>query len=122
MQSKRDSENVLDILGITGYDKHFLEQIDEVLLSANNKNQDENNEWNCGICTFLNHPGASNCGICGHPKSTENNAWSCLICTFRNNPYSPKCAMCNAPKPKPKPPLLRKQPTMTEKVMCSFIK
>ena len=48
--------------------------------------------------------------------------WNCPNCTFLNHYLIPNCEMCNAPKPKPKPPtLLRKQPTMTEKVIFLFI-
>ena len=102
MSSSTDPRILLDILGITQYDQEMIHQINQVFAAneAETETKDENNDgWNCRVCTFLNSPDDSKCGICGHAKSAENDIWTCLRCTYQNPPQSSRCLLCAASKP-----------------------
>ena len=100
MSSNTDPRLLLDILGITEYDEGIIDEMNQVFVANNHENKDDNNDgWNCKMCTFLNASDVTKCGICGHTKSAENDIWTCLRCTFQNQSQSPRCVLCDAPKP-----------------------
>ena len=65
-----------------------------------NNNPNNNQPWDCPMCTFANGPLSSICGICGNrkPAEKENETWSCSKCTFINDKNSKQCSICHQPK------------------------
>eukprot|EP01083_Nonionella_stella_P168585 569535_1 len=73
-------------------------------INYNLKEQNDNNNWKCNACTFMNESG-SHCLVCNTPQLSENalnNGWNCTDCTFINKLSNNSCKICGKNKQKNK--------------------
>ncbi|KAL3821112.1 hypothetical protein ACJIZ3_007017 [Penstemon smallii] len=61
---------------------------------------DQNNTWQCTVCTLLNPQLAPICELCTTQKPKDDNLkhviWSCKFCTLENDVNMDKCTACSA--------------------------
>ncbi|CUG89319.1 zinc finger protein, putative [Bodo saltans] len=77
--------------------------------------EEEDDHWQCSVCTLINAPHCPMCIVCGTPspippsKSAQKKKlvdpavslgpWACSVCTLVNEPSLPMCGACGTPNP-----------------------
>jgi hypothetical protein len=73
---------------------------------------EEDDHWQCSVCTLINAPHCPMCVVCGTasplpPKPSAKHVdaaallgpWACGVCTLVNEPSLPMCGACGTPNP-----------------------